>query len=35
MASRISIVTGNFNTAGTWGVVDATALLDSEAGNML
>lgn len=30
MASLISIATGNFTTAGTWGVVDTTSELDSE-----
>lgn len=33
MATRIATADGNFTTAGTWGVVDATALLDSEANN--
>lgn len=33
MASKICIADGNFKTAGTWGVVDATSMLDSEAGN--
>jgi hypothetical protein len=32
MAAKISLG-GNFNTAGSWAVVDATSLLDSEAGN--
>jgi hypothetical protein len=32
MATRISLG-GNFNTAGSWAVVDTTSLLDSEAGN--
>ncbi len=33
MAVRIATADGNFTAAGTWGVVDATALLDSEAAN--
>jgi hypothetical protein len=34
MASKISLG-GNFNTAASWGVVDATSLLDSEANNVV
>jgi hypothetical protein len=33
MASRIATADGNWLTAATWGLVDATSLLDSEAGN--
>lgn len=33
MATLISIATGSFTAAGTWGVCDTTALLDSEAGS--
>lgn len=33
MARLISIVTGNLVDAGTWGLVDSTSLLDSEANN--
>lgn len=33
MAHRIAIATGNWLTAGTWGAVDATSLLDSQTGN--
>jgi hypothetical protein len=32
MATRISAATGNWLTAGTWGLVDATSLLNSTAG---
>lgn len=31
MATLVSIATGNFTAAGTWGVVNSTAYLDSEA----
>lgn len=33
MATLLSIGTGNFTTAGTWGTVDATSLSDSQAAN--
>lgn len=33
MAVKIAAADGNLNTAGTWGTVDATAFLDSEANN--
>jgi hypothetical protein len=33
MATLISKATGDFTAAGTWGVVNAASLLDSEAGN--
>ena len=33
MAVRKSIATGNFLTAGTWGLVDATSYLNSETGS--
>lgn len=33
MPAKISIATGNFADASTWGVVDATSLLDSEVGS--
>lgn len=33
MATRLAAATGNFTTAATWGLVDATSLLDSQAGN--
>ena len=33
MASLISIATGNFTASGTWGLVDSTSFLDSEAGS--
>lgn len=33
MATLISNSTGNFTTAGTWSTVDATSLVDSEAGS--
>lgn len=33
MASLVSITTGNLTSAGTWGLVDTTSELDSEAGN--
>jgi len=33
MPAKIARADGNFNTASTWGVVDSTSLLDSEAGN--
>ena len=32
MATLVSMSTGNFTTAGTWGLVDTTSYLDSEAG---
>src|SRR5258708_6211077 len=31
MATRLAAATGNFNTAGTWMLVDSTSLIDSEA----
>lgn len=31
MATRLSVATGNFTAAGTWGLCDATSELDSEA----
>lgn len=33
MAYRVATADGNLTTAGTWGAVDATSLLDSQAGN--
>lgn len=33
MATLISIATGNFTSASTWGLVDSTSFLDSEAGS--
>ena len=33
MNSLISCATGNFTSAATWGLVDATSMLDSETGN--
>lgn len=33
MANRVSIGTGNFLTAGTWGLIDTTSYLNSETGN--
>jgi len=33
MAVRASIATGNFTTAGTWGLVDATSYLNAETGS--
>lgn len=33
MASLLTTATGNFTTAGTWGLVDSTSELDSEAGS--
>jgi len=33
MASLLSIANGNFTTGTTWGLVDSTSVLDSEAAN--
>ena len=35
MAYRVATADGNLTTAGTWGAVDATSLLDSQANNTL